>query len=1195
MTPGFTITNETNRRLRPSIEAATRVADYGAIHVGADSLRLVGGTTDNSAMAEVTIDLEGFDAVDTTPGELHVDFDALHAAIREVNKTSPISLEADPSDEELRVTTPETGEVLDTVAYIDPDDARSLPDRPGLDWAVDVTLPGSQFKRLTRASKKLSSHLTLAIAPEGPDSREQRFKAYAAGDSDELYGYPDHTIDGHCSDTMAGIYRIDLLRQMALAVDRPASHDVTLSFAGDEFPVQCTFQIGDTDATSVSYLIAPRISESVDPEFAKWTPDTPHLSTPTLSARTSGERGKALFEAMAAHVDQYRVLATPDGLESRAVDSANVTLNSVTVTSDYFDDYTTAPELQGSPLGLSARFNDYLTLWRKRDTFELHYSTASRRLELVHDQFRYRVETIDPTNLRRCPELPDLEQTGRATVEPNALTDAVTVIDDATDTWRLGVTDGGVHAMTDAGEDATVHAVDHDTATGRVHSLLATDYTRTALDAAPRVGDVELTLTGGVEQPTAFAISFGDGAGRFLSLIAPRVETDGLPDIDDITPAAADYSWATDPDAATDTDLDTVSVAPEIPSASISDRADEYRYRHYPITTTVRLPCNRNDDDGSGEETPFTITHADKLATPSETLTEIKDEVADRVPASILEDNQDVAEVRLTDDTSYSIEIVADDIDDEYRLTTACGHRFRNSSSRPDQYSYHSSRSDTPARRQVVLAALATDDEPARFEVAVAMTPYESPEVSAFDTLRGGFETMPAAYNALVEYIQGHTIKEMVADAGVDPTIARRTVLEDLEQHAAERPRWELQDTPASSDYFAVLRTAGQLLPDTQYEAQIIVEQPDDHTEPYTVRYVVSMTAQGPGTAAVRDELAADTIGAVRDRRHISTLVGVAFDAIATFGDWYATTDPGVTPPGRIATDSDDRLEAWLPSPKPRLIATITSDHDEFPLDITDVSGIGSSRAAPFQDADISDLIELTAHDSGQTTRQYSRLQADLPEPAEENLEDALTSIWTEYIWPNRSIPGSYDEPAPGRLLQSDTATDAASATPATDTGDDSAAATVTEAIDITATGGVTTTRDQSTSAAAISPAAAARSDSDTTTGPDTGGDPAPDSDSTASSDSTSSSDPVEAIVKALRTTNGVEYLVTPVGDATLPDAVTTAIRRAVAAETPEAPCQTARTVATVTITDTAGKEFDVDVSEELTAHTESGLTLPSA
>jgi hypothetical protein len=1138
MPPSFTITNDSNRRLRPSIEAATRVADAGVITVGPDALRIRGINSGNNILADIRIDGDGFDTFDTTPGDLHLDFEALHSAIREVNKTSAITIVADPDTESVTISDPDTGDAIDTIPYIDPETARTIPDRPDLTWETEVTTPGGQFNRLTRAANKLSGHLTFAITNRSPGCDEYVFQAYAAGDTDDLYGYPDHDIITQPHDPLTGRYKLEFLRQMSLAVDRPASTTVTFAFAGTDFPLRCEFSIEDDAATSVSYILAPRIDADTQetPEFERWAAGDCHLENATLDTTTDGAAATTLFDSINAITDEYRVLATPSGIESRSIDTTNVCQHAVTVADEYFDTYTADPALQSHPFGLTDQVTEYLTLWRNRDPFELHYDPGSDRLELVHDQFRIRAATIDPTKIRTTTEFPEYELTGRAAIDLNALTDRVESTPAATG-HVIGITDDAVHTMPESDDDdPEATALPADWTAGRAVSTVPSDYLKQAIQAAPSPDDGHIIVTSSIESPTTLRVSFGDGAGTAVTLIAPRVDDNVGERLNATTPSPIDYSWS----ETETTGEKSFSLVSAMPNESIMDRVETHRYQTYPVKTTITLPRHRDDDDH-----PYRIEHADKLTTPTNTLTEIRDTVADTYDPEILTADQPVAELTIQSDTQYSIEYGDVEVDTAQRVTTTDGHRLRQTASRDDHYSYHSNRTETPARQQLVMAARAADATNGVAVMAAAKPPDE-PDVDEFTPIETGFDSMAAAYQALVDYIQSHDLRTLLTDAGIEPTASVRDVTNSLSELLEPYAGWEPRSVHGQPAFFTVLATEGRLTPDATYTAEIIVEQPDSPTDPYVVRYVVSMVATGPGDAADRDELAADAVGAASDRRNISSLVELAFDAIASFGDWYVTTDPPADPVHEPPNEADDGWMNWyLPLPKSELIAELAGDDTNVPLELTEVDQIGPSRADPFTEAGVTNLIDLASYAAGPTHNRYTRLIDELPTTAQSNLDAILETIWQDYIWPARELPGAYVPPTPSRLI---TPTAASSADARSDPESPP-----------------TTDEPQH---ATISP----RHDAALTTPPG----------------------PIKATVHAVQVPNGVSYVVTTPSDVTLSRDLETDITRHVEAAAPSFTCDGARRVATVTITDRQDPIFDVDLASDLTTPRENGLYLSS-
>lgn len=162
-----------------------------------------------------------------------------------------------------------------------------------------------------------------------------------------------------------------------------------------------------------------------------------------VEIETNGRVIKPLLALPDALVDELRLRVSPDGLEIRAVDPANVGMIQLDVHPEAFDAYTTNAEetfIIGLPLDtFTTAVNDARHGKTTKDDVSIRLDSSLSQVEIRREYDGVDVAqtdeflNIDSDSVREEPDLPDLEQTWRAEVSVDAFKDTVTHLDESHD------------------------------------------------------------------------------------------------------------------------------------------------------------------------------------------------------------------------------------------------------------------------------------------------------------------------------------------------------------------------------------------------------------------------------------------------------------------------------------------------------------------------------------------------------------------------------------------------------------------------------------------------------------------------------------------------------------------------------------------------------------------------------------------
>lgn len=110
--------------------------------------------------------------------------------------------------------------------------------------------------------------------------------------------------------------------------------------------------------------------------------------------------------AMGAMIDEAAFVITPDGIAVRAVDPANASMVALDIPKDVFTKYDATEGQLGIDL---ARFLEILGMAKKGEDVRLELDPDTHRLDISMSGLSYTLSLLDPSTLRKSPQLPELD------------------------------------------------------------------------------------------------------------------------------------------------------------------------------------------------------------------------------------------------------------------------------------------------------------------------------------------------------------------------------------------------------------------------------------------------------------------------------------------------------------------------------------------------------------------------------------------------------------------------------------------------------------------------------------------------------------------------------------------------------------------------------------------------------------------
>jgi proliferating cell nuclear antigen len=225
-------------------------------------------------------------------------------------------------------------------------------------------------------------------------------------------------------------------------------------------------------------------------------------------------------------VDECKIHLTKEGLETRAVDPANVGMVDADLGAGAFESY----EADEGVLGINlSKFEDVIGFADSGDLIHLTLDEETRKLLIEIDGLEYTLALLDPDSIRGEPDLPDLDLPAEIVLEGRRLDRGIKASDMVSDHLTLAVDEDEeeflVEAQGDTDDVRVAHGRDDiiDLVAAPARSLYSLDYMKD-LNKAIDAGD-EVTIELGQEFPVSLHFDIADGNGSCRFMLAPRIQS----------------------------------------------------------------------------------------------------------------------------------------------------------------------------------------------------------------------------------------------------------------------------------------------------------------------------------------------------------------------------------------------------------------------------------------------------------------------------------------------------------------------------------------------------------------------------------------------------------------------------------------------------------------------------------------------
>ncbi len=246
-----------------------------------------------------------------------------------------------------------------------------------------------------------------------------------------------------------------------------------------------------------------------------------------LKATIDADILKESIDALSALVTECRLHTDENGMITRAVDTANVAMVSLTLKKEAFESYSSSK----TEIGLDiAKMKNIFSMMGKNDIITLELPEDSHKLKISFEGYRYSLTLLDPNTIRKDPNPPNIDLPGKVVLSGAELNNAIKAATVVSDKIALGI-DPSVQIFYMTAEGDTDH-IRREFGKDEVNfingvearSLFSLDYLKDMGRVMSRAAEVEVSL--GIDHPAKFSFYIAAGNGHVEYLLAPRIEAD---------------------------------------------------------------------------------------------------------------------------------------------------------------------------------------------------------------------------------------------------------------------------------------------------------------------------------------------------------------------------------------------------------------------------------------------------------------------------------------------------------------------------------------------------------------------------------------------------------------------------------------------------------------------------------------------
>ncbi|WGI17101.1 proliferating cell nuclear antigen (pcna) [Methanonatronarchaeum sp. AMET-Sl] len=233
---------------------------------------------------------------------------------------------------------------------------------------------------------------------------------------------------------------------------------------------------------------------------------------------------KESLDAVGRLVDEIKLNIEEDGLNSKAVDPANVAMSILTIPKKEFESYDHTEDMT---IGIDLnRIDDILSLASSEDILELETDDGSM-MKIKVSGFEYDISLIDPSTIRKEPNIPDLDLPAEIVLDGQRIQRAIKATEKISDYIVISTENDSLVITGEGDTDSVRIALNEEDlikieSTEDARSLFSLDYLSDMSKSIQKAPEVTMNL--GTDYPILF--KFNITGSNIEYLLAPRIESE---------------------------------------------------------------------------------------------------------------------------------------------------------------------------------------------------------------------------------------------------------------------------------------------------------------------------------------------------------------------------------------------------------------------------------------------------------------------------------------------------------------------------------------------------------------------------------------------------------------------------------------------------------------------------------------------
>jgi len=240
------------------------------------------------------------------------------------------------------------------------------------------------------------------------------------------------------------------------------------------------------------------------------------------------ENLKIFCDTITAIVPECRLMITPEGWNTRAVDTANVAMVSANLPTTLFEEYKESDKAEIG-MDLSKWKNMLAVMNDPKSIIEIEQQKDTGKIRVTDGKYTYLHVPLDANTVRKRPTMPLLSLPSAVRIEAKEFQEAIKAMGVITDKVRFTSSKAGGLQLDGEGDTDKLNkpltALDGSKfAEATISSLFSNDYLTDMSRAMKNCGAITVSM--GQDHPVRFDFEPLPGAD-FSFLTAPRIETEG--------------------------------------------------------------------------------------------------------------------------------------------------------------------------------------------------------------------------------------------------------------------------------------------------------------------------------------------------------------------------------------------------------------------------------------------------------------------------------------------------------------------------------------------------------------------------------------------------------------------------------------------------------------------------------------------